>query len=542
MLKNIPVRGKFTLLLVICLLGFIALQIESAMTLKNMLLSEKQTFTREMVSSASSLLNTLYQKELSGEITREDAQARAKDYIQHLKYDSGKGYFWVHNQDNHLLVHGEKPHIAGKDVSDLKDVNGKYVFRALTEKALQQGSGFVDYYWNRAGDTHSSAKISYVEHFKPWGWIIGTGIYIDDVDAHMWEQVILSGELIAAVVLLASLIIWRIAESMIASIKEVRESMDYISAKGDLTHRVKLQSKDEIGSIATTFNNMMINFQDTVQGIRQGSLQLEEHATNLATVTEQTSQGSHIQQMETEKILSAISLLNTNVEDVNQSVASSNETGQQALTMLNQAVGDLSQSQRQFSELTQTMQSSVEDINALATECSRIGDILSAIQEIADQTNLLALNAAIEAARAGEQGRGFAVVADEVRSLAQKTHDATSDVGLLLESLQAKANRSVDSMANSVEHTHRSNTQLAETEEKARRANQAIQGIVEENHRVFEKCEEQRSLTRDLNLMSEQITAIASQNAAGATELARNGEELAGLSHQFTNQVAHFTA
>ncbi len=542
MLKNLPVRGKFSLLLVICLFGFITLQVESAFTLNRMLLDEKKIFTREMVASVDSLLNTLYQQEQTGELSQQEAQARALVYIRKLRYDSGEGYFWVHSKQNVLLAHGAKPELEGRDLSKLKDFNGVHFVREQTEIATREGRGMVEYHWTRAGEDEPSPKISYVTHFEPWGWITGTGIYVNDVQAHVWEQIILSSELTLAVVLLASIIIWRIAEQMIRSIKTVREGMRYVSAEGDLTHRVLLDSKDEVGSIALAFNSMMENFQNTVQGIRDGSLQLKEQATNLATVTEQTCQGSHAQQMETEKILSAVDELNANVEGVNVSVADSNKIGQQALDLLGVAVTDLSQSQLQFARLSEIMQSSVEDINALAEECDRIGDILNAIQEIADQTNLLALNAAIEAARAGEQGRGFAVVADEVRSLAQKTHEATSDIGQLLQSLQVKASQSVTSMQQSVEHTHTSNTQLAETEAKARQANQAIEEIVRQSHNVFDKCEQQLLLTGDLRVMSEQITTVASQNASGATELAKNGENLVGLAHQFNEQVARFSA
>ena len=357
-------------------------------------------------------------------------------------------------------------------------------------------------------------------------------------DASSRALLMLGGMGVGAVILglLAALLISR------SIVIPLRQSVAFARriAEGDLSQDLPLQRKDELGQLMAAMQSMTLNLRNLVGRIGAGVGQIAAAAEQLSTITAQTSAGVHNQKLETEQTATAMHEMAATVQEVAQNAEQASHAAQAADREAQQGNHVVQQAVGQIDTLAIEVEQSAEAIQALNKESERIGSVLEVIRSVAEQTNLLALNAAIEAARAGEQGRGFAVVADEVRALAKRAQESTQEIETLIAGLQRMAQGAVTKMESSRSLTQRTVGLAAEAGDALRRITQAVSTIEQMNQQIAAAAEEQSAVAENINEsvtrvrdIGEQSANASEQTAASSAELARLGVELQGLVAQF---------
>ncbi|EPJ44449.1 MAG: hypothetical protein OFPII_34820 [Osedax symbiont Rs1] len=527
MFDNINVNAKLWILLSIALLGAVILQTFSSYQMKSNLIEGRKHELQNLVAGAISISSHYYA--LRSELGEEQAKSAALDAIKALRYNNNKGYFWINDKNLTLLMHPLKPQKEGKNMRDAQDGNGQYHWRAMLKVVNQQGAGFVNYSYKGPQFDEPAAKLSYVKAFKPWGWIVGTGIYINDIDEIYMRTVYKIMMIFAAILVVISVFSAFIARSITRPLTVIVDNMQ-VAATGDLlSHQVLAKRGDEIGTLNESFMHMISTIVSLVEHSRENADKVNRVAGDSFVITEQTDSGLKQQYTETDALASAVEELGMTLKEVaintSQTTQLTNETSLEIENSNNLMERTLHAIDRVSSEV----ESGCEAILQLEKGIKKIDIILNVIGGISEQTNLLALNAAIEAARAGEAGRGFAVVADEVRLLAQRTKDSTSEIKTMTENLQAEALRAVSVMKSSSEQAQQCVEFSSETGISLQLATKKISDVRDRIEHVSETVTQQEAVIREVGHSVASIRTIAQQTSEGTTILATNGGILESL-------------
>ncbi|MES9993680.1 MAG: methyl-accepting chemotaxis protein [Candidatus Thiodiazotropha sp.] len=350
----------------------------------------------------------------------------------------------------------------------------------------------------------------------------------------VWVIVCLSVGAIVSLVL-AYLTITSISKG----VDEIEQTARKLS-EGDLEARVVYDSKDELGHIANAFNKMADKFHDAINEVKDSVSQLAAAAEETSTVTTQTTQGINQQLTETSQVATAMNEMSATVQEVARNAVEAAEAAREADGTFHQGKQVIDKVIDAIGELAKEVEEAAGVIQQLESESMNIGSVLDVIKSIAEQTNLLALNAAIEAARAGEQGRGFAVVADEVRTLAGRTQESTQEIEEMISNLQSGANNAVKVMAEGKAMTQVGVEQAAAAGEALQTINTAVEQISNMNTQIASAAEEQSSVTEEINRSIVSINQVAEQSATGAEQTSQASDDLARLADQLKGLVARF--
>lgn len=309
---------------------------------------------------------------------------------------------------------------------------------------------------------------------------------------------------------------------------------------GDLSHRLPIHGKDEIGQAAQAFNAMMDNFRDLISRVLQSTSQLARAASDLASVTERTNDGVSRQRSEIDQLATAMNEMNSTAHEVARNAQQSSDSTRQAEEAAQEGKHIVSGTMKRIEQLAKEVQKAADVIRELDNGSEEIGKVLDVIRGIAEQTNLLALNAAIEAARAGEAGRGFAVVADEVRSLANRTQSSTQEIQAMIERLQQASRRAVTAMDESRQSAQASRDSAAQADASLDAITLAVTTISDVNAQVASAAEEQSAVAEEMNRNVTSISDAAELNAQGAEETTLASEQLARLADELQDLVGRF--
>lgn len=351
------------------------------------------------------------------------------------------------------------------------------------------------------------------------------------------SMMIIGSSVLALVVgLIAALVMTRL---IVAPLRSVIATAQRIAA-GDLSRTVNVTRKDEIGQLMQAMQQMGAGLSTIVSGLQAGIEQLATSAHSLSAVTEQTNLEVSSQKEETEQVATAMNQMTATVHDVARNAEEAALAAQTADTKVDSGQAVVRQSMQRIEQLASSSRSASDSIENLSAEIQNIGTVLGVIKSVAEQTNLLALNAAIEAARAGEQGRGFAVVADEVRALAKRTQQSTEEIERLVSRLQSGAQASVAQIQSSGELVKLAVSDALQTESALGSIAAAVSMIQQMNQQIAAAAEEQSSVAEEINRSVTSIRASADQSALAMQGNAASSIELASLGMELKGMVGHF--
>ncbi len=665
----------------------------------------KQENVKHTVEVAYNILDNFHKMAKNGEISEDEAKSKAVSLISDLRYNENE-YFWINNYSGKMIMHPINTALNGKDMSDYKDPDGVFVFVKMTEVAKREGSGYIEYRWNKQGMNTPSPKISFVKGLKEWEWIVGSGIYVDDVE----EEIAGIKFEFTIILLLTSIGAMIISFFVAKKISEPIKKLDIAAEKfasGDYNVSVDIESKDEIGKLSNAFNQMVetismqlsylekiptpvmvidkdfnikfmnkagsevvgkeqkslvgkkcydqfktghcqsekcalaqamkydrvvteetiakpngkelpimytgtnikdksgqiigaleyvaditelknrenylvrntdiilkamenfsngdleINikpenendsigqlfkgFNKAVENIKSMILQVMQavHSTasasaQISSSAEEMAAGAQEQSSQTTEIAGAVEQMTKTIMETSRNATVAAEQSKLAKEVANNGGKSIQQTIEGMNKIAMVVSEAAETIKELGKSSEKIGTIIEVIDDIADQTNLLALNAAIEAARAGEHGRGFAVVADEVRKLAERTTKATKEISDMIKEIQRDTNGAVVAMEGGTTEVEKGKKLANESGESLKQILDKTTEVMDIINQVAAASEEQSSAAEQISHSIEGINNVTQQTATGVQEIAKAAEDLNNLTTTLQNLIQKF--
>ncbi|MGI3038470.1 methyl-accepting chemotaxis protein [Vibrio diabolicus] len=521
-----------------------SLEAELARDRQELIETKKKELQAYMMMGVTAI-KPLYDTDVNG-----SNKEAAKEILKAMRFESD-GYFFAYDSQGVNTLHAIKPSLEGKNLYDLKDENGVAVIAGLID-ASQKGDGFLYFSWHKPTIDSQAPKLGYAEYLSKWDWVLGTGVYIDDIDQQvamhreLKTQELKEHTLSAVLISVVGLIITSVLTSIVVSkgiqpLQHVAASLkDVAAGGGDLTARLKVESQDEVGEVAAAFNEFMDKLHPLMQDIHRSATTVQTVSQSLNTQTSQASGQMQDHCLETDKVVTAVTQMSMTAKEVASNTNATAQAIEDANSQVTEAQREVEQAIEGITELVREIDSTSDAISELSLQTEKITKVLDVIGEIAEQTNLLALNAAIEAARAGEQGRGFAVVADEVRSLASRTQNSTHEIGDMLKQLQNGVSRAVSTMSVSQKRGVKTAEESALIQQSLSGVHHSIGTIRDMGIQTASAAEEQSAVAEDINQNLVAIQQIVNninetlQHAESiSTQLSQSGTEIHGLVGNF---------
>ncbi len=468
-------------------------------------LQARKDATRQHVEVAHGVLAWAHAQQLAGQVTQEQAQQMALQAVAKLRYDKSE-YFWINDMQPRIVMHPIKPELDGKDASAMKDPNGFALFVGFVDTVKRSGEGFVSYQWPRPGSTQAVDKLSYVKGFAPWGWVIGSGIYVDDLKVAQRQGVIRVASIVTAALLLAGYLFLSFFRVMDGGLKETRRHLRAMAA-GDLTTSPSPWGNDEAAQLMLELHAMQDSLRGMVARVRASSEEIVRASSEIAT-------GALDLSARTEQTAANLEQSAASMEEIAATAANSTTHTDEASQVARRSAEVAADGGRVMAEVVATME-------GIRDSSSRIGDIIGVIDGIAFQTNILALNAAVEAARAGEQGRGFAVVASEVRNLAQRSAAAAREIKTLI-------GQSVEQVGVGTGVVRKAGATIEDTVNSARRVDALLGSVVSGAREQSLGISQIGAAVQELDRMTQQNAALVEETAAAAAAMKEQALVLAG--------------
>ncbi|WNF48863.1 methyl-accepting chemotaxis protein [Pseudomonas sp. SG20056] len=512
------------------------------------LLQESRNELQHYVQIALGSVQTLYDGAAQGDMA---SREQAVTILSKIKFGKD-GYFFGHDSNVVRLFRGDSPVDVGKSLADRRDPNGVYINRELVNVA-KNNSYYVNYSSPLpTDDSVLVPKMAYSYYLPKWDMALGTAINLDGVEAQIAQvqgeiderisTIITSIMVIAAVLLVIFGIVGVVlSNTFLRPLQQIKDNLDDIAAgEGDLTRRLPINGDDELGQLAGSFNRFVEKIHGLVRQIVDMTGQLTELVGQVSAQAQRSEEAMERQRHETDQVATAINEMSAAAHEVAQSAQGAAEAAQKTDTEGQAAKEVVDGSIERIHTLVQDIRDSGVSLDTLQKDVSSIVSVLDVIRSIAEQTNLLALNAAIEAARAGEAGRGFAVVADEVRALASRTQQSTQEIQGMIDRLQKGTQDAVTAM-------RRSSDAGDVTSEQANRAGTSLDAIAQligtinaMNAQIASAAEEQTAVAEEINRSVHKI-AVAVDSVADETQQgAQTARNLAGLGERLGALVRQF--
>ena len=534
---NLTISRRLGLLVGAAIVASLAITAMQLVMLRSSMLEHRKAAIKGQVQSAASIVREFMTAVDKGEMKLAEAQERAKATLRDVRWGKND-YFFITQEDGVNIMAGPLPQLVGKNMIDFKDPNGFYFVRALIAAAAQPDGGFVSYMFPRPGTSEPLPKVSYSLEVRPWNWNIGTGVWIDDLDAEfyaaLWKVLGWAAGLIAALCVAAFIL----ARGLVKPVNAMTAAMSDL-AGGNLDVAIPgAERRDELGRVAKAMEVFKRN------AVAQKKLESEQQASEARSAAQRKSEmaglADHFERA-VGGIIDTVSAASSELEATATTLTRTADMTRQMSSTVNTASGTASTNVQAVAAATDQMATSIAEIgrqvqnssriaadavaqaektdarvNELSTAANRIGDVVKLITAIAEQTNLLALNATIEAARAGDAGRGFAVVAQEVKALAAQTAQATGEISTQIAGMQAATNDSVAAI---------------------KEISGTIGQIAEIASVIAAAIDEQRNATGNITRNVRDAAAGTSEVASGITKVTDGANETGAASSEMLNSA-----
>ena len=539
-LRRFTIFQRLAILVGIVILGLIVLSISSLSNQYQALKKEQYLKTKNVVETAYSTIKHYAALEQNQTLTRQQAQSQAIASIRSLRYDD-TNYFWINDYQPAMVMHPIKPALEGKDLTNNKDPDGTPLFVEMVSVVKKSGEGYVPYKWPKPGNDNPVDKIAFVKGFDQWQWIIGSGVYLDTIDSAFSQQrtiIIINVVIMIIVVVLFSYFIGR---SILTPTRLAAQMMKDISqGEGDLTRTLNENGNDEISQLSQSFNLFVSKIRESLVLVAKNANDVNDHAHTVDDSSKTSQSFIELQNDSSTQVAAAMEQMTHQIHDVSRNAEAAEQAANEAASNASSGKNVVSKTITAIEALSTNIETVSKVTADLAQESNNIGSVLDVIRSIAEQTNLLALNAAIEAARAGEHGRGFAVVADEVRTLASRTGKSTDEIQAMIAKLQEGAKAAVEAVKSSqeisistVEQASAANTSLDEID-------RLVSVITDMNGQIARATEQQTSAADEVNLRINDLSQSTEQSLGNTNDLTRASDKLKQSSVELSRVVSRF--
>jgi len=482
----LSIQAKIFIIVGVLGAGLAALVVVAALQIQSSVMNERKVATRQVVEEALGVVESFAARSDSGELTQAEAQRQAAETLRGLRY-SGVEYFWINDMAPVMIMHPFKPELEGTDLSGITDPSGTHLFVEFVDTVNASGSGFVSYQWPKPGVDAPQPKVSYVTSYEPWGWVVGSGVYVDDVQKVAVAQAMRLVAWCAFILILSAAVGLAVGRGISKRVTTVTAAL----SSGDLHTRLPVgKKKTKLEKLAAALNATLDKSAAITDKVSAAVTDLDSAANRLVQSSNSMALDANSTTERTAEVSGAAQEVSTGIDTV---AAGTHQMGA--------SIREIAENAQKVSRMAQEAVTAAENTNhtvaALGDSSSEIGEVVKVITQIANQTNLLALNATIEAARAGAAGAGFAVVASEVKDLAQETAKATGGIAERVETIQATVAQAAEeiarirqiiseisdyqaTIAGAVEEQTATTAEMAATTERVAHGGRDIAGVLDE--------------------------------------------------------------
>lgn len=550
--------------------------------IRSTLMADVELQLRTQTQTAVSLIDSIYKRQQAGTITEAQAKQEAADLVRNLRYEGDGGYFWIDTYEGVNVVLLGRAETEGKSRINLTTSDGRPFIKEMIENGRKQGGGFTDLMFAKPNQTEPLPKRNYTVAFEPYKWVIGTGVWIDFIDEQVAKAETRTNEnlkvsifhtIIVIILLEAAItaVAMMLSNRLIAPINRLTNVLGVLST-GDFRITADAENDvsrtDELGVMARAvvtlrknINDMMKQVVTSAEQVAAASQQLTASADQSTIAINQVADsivkvaGACTEQFgEVENATQQAEGLKNHMDSVSNTLKVSTKKIQDTSNAAEEGGKSVTNAVDQMQKIETSVSASADVIAQLGEESDKIGKIVDAISEIAEQTNLLALNAAIEAARAGEHGKGFAVVADEVRKLAEQSQGSAREISELIGSIQAKAQDAVQSMQSGVKNVQNGAdavdgagktfgeiiSMVTEVEQGSHQMGRIVAELVESTNVITKSVENINTKSREVAKESETVSAASEEQSATMHEIADASRSLAEMAQNLQNVTGKF--
>ena len=543
MFQKLKLSTKIALLVAASLLGLLFAVIYSATSMRNDMFEARRLQIRSVTEAVYNTLADIDAQAKAGKLSDEQAKKAGIDALRTARYGGSDGkteYFYAYTMKGVNTFH-IRPEFMGQDLLEkIKDGQGRYVIKDLLAALQGKRSAFVDSSFPRPGSQVSVPKLQFIMHFEPWDWMIGTGVFTDDIDAafrsRLWSElgVIL---FILIVEIALAVYITRNVLRQVGGEPEVANGIMARVATGDLSGEMPPAPS---GSMLDSMGQMVAALRLMMRDINALSGQLARGAEQISTSSREVAQAAHKQSDATSSMAAAIEEMTVSINHISDNAKDTQQYSSSSLELSHSGVERIEGATREIRDIAVSVSAASDRIRKLEARARQISTIASVIKDIANQTNLLALNAAIEAARAGEQGRGFAVVADEVRKLAERTSTATVEIEQMISGIETDTVEVVQAMDATLPEVDEGISAAEEAATALRQIKDGATTTLEHIREVADSTREQSLASDNIAQKVEEIASMVEETSAAMQASAETAARLEQIASELNTLVGRF--